>query len=63
MKTLPSLFPNGRKIVYIPDSHNLLKLPRIWLLNTGFCINGAEINEKPLVALITNVSSEVYIMN
>ncbi|XP_016662906.1 uncharacterized protein LOC107884708 isoform X2 [Acyrthosiphon pisum] len=51
--------PNGRRIVYIPDSHHLLKLARNWLLDTGFYLNGAEINKIPLEALITKISSEV----
>lgn len=51
--------PNGRRIVYIPDSHHLLKLARNWLLDTGFCLNGSEINKKPLEALVTKISSQV----
>ncbi|CAI6355295.1 unnamed protein product [Macrosiphum euphorbiae] len=51
--------PNGRKIVFIPDSHHLLNLARNWLLDTGFCLNGADINKEPLEALITKISSEV----
>uniref|UniRef100_A0A2H8TYU1 Transposable element P transposase n=1 Tax=Melanaphis sacchari TaxID=742174 RepID=A0A2H8TYU1_9HEMI len=53
----PSFFiPNGRKIIYIPDSSNLLKLTRNWLLDTGFCLNDVEINKIPLEALITKKS-------
>jgi len=58
----PTFFiPNGRRIVYIPDSSHLLKLARNWLLDTGFILNEAEINRKPLEALITKVSSEVSV--
>lgn len=56
----PTFFtPSGRKIVYIPDSSHLLELTWNWFLDTGFCLNGAEINKKPLEALITKAPSEV----
>jgi len=58
--TNPTFFtPSGRKIVYIPDSSHLLELTRNWFLGTGFCLNGAEMNKKPLEALITKAPSEV----
>ncbi|KAF0759845.1 Transposable element P transposase, partial [Aphis craccivora] len=58
--TNPTFFtPSGRKIVFIPDSSHLLQLTRNWFLGTGFCLNGAEINKKPLEALITKAPSEV----
>jgi len=53
------IIPNGRRVVYIPDSHHLLKLARNWLLDTGFYFNGSEINKKPLEALMTKTSSGV----
>lgn len=58
--TNPTFFtPSGRKIVYIPDSSHLFELTRNWFLGTGFYLNGAEINKKPLEALITKEPSEV----
>jgi len=58
--TNPTFFtPSGRKIVYIPDSSHLLELTRNWFLGTGFCLNGAEINIKPLEELVTKAPSEI----
>jgi len=37
--------PNGRNIVFIPDSPHILKLVRNWLLDTGFNLEGKIINK------------------
>lgn len=56
----PTFFiPNGRKIVFIPDSSHLLMLLRNCFLDTGFTLNGADINKKPIKALIAKTSSEI----
>lgn len=55
--------PNGRDIVYIPDTPHILKLNRNWLLDISFQINDQIINKKPLEALVKYMSTELNVFH
>lgn len=53
--------PNGQSVACVPDAPHLLKLIRNWFLDTGFNLNGNEINKKPIETLMSKITTEVNV--
>lgn len=53
--------PNGQSVACVPDAPHLLKLVRNWFLDTGFNLNGNEINKRPIEALMSKITTEVNV--